>query len=76
MTQEEVGALVKYLKDSGKGRSFPVIRKATGLLYSDTVFQRLIQERVGVFRACTLYKRDKAGRRVQPGRPGIALIGA
>ena len=54
-----------------KSRSFDQIRKATGLTLTDEQLAAMAVENPGRFKLVRFVKRDGAGNRILPGRPGM-----
>jgi hypothetical protein len=69
---ELIGRLRKILR---KGpRSFEWLRNETGIQLLDGEFDKVINENADVFARTRIIARDKHGRRIIPGRPGMKLL--
>ena len=55
--------------------SFQVIRARTNLKLTDAQFFALILENPDRFASIQFAKKDKAGKPIKPGRPGVKLKG-
>lgn len=55
--------------------SFRAIRERTDLKLTDDEFADLIRENANRFKAVRFAKKDDQGERIEPGRPGVKLIG-
>lgn len=56
-----------------KAHSFQYIRKATGLPLSDEQFLALIEQNGDRLQFTRILRKDTAGNRMRPGRPGVKL---
>ena len=58
-----------------QSHSFGHIRSTTGLKLTDAEFVAMIGNNRDRFKLVQFMKRDKAGKRIHPGRPGVARRG-
>ncbi len=58
-----------------KPHSFDHIRSKTGLKLTDEQLTAMVEKNRGRFQLVRFVKRDEAGKRILPGRPGMKLRG-
>jgi hypothetical protein len=58
---------------AAKPHSFDHIRKTTGLVLTDEQFTAMIEKSSGRFSRVQFVKRNEAGVKILPGRPGLRL---
>ena len=67
-TVEIMASIIKQ-----RPHSFQFIREATGLKLTDQEFTAMAKSDPARFKLVRFLKRDDAGVRIRPGRPGVSL---